>query len=67
MTYSLHSGAEQDIVDALNFYIEQEGLLVAQRFLSEFEHAVQLWSSIHILENRARMVGEFFRCEFSRT
>jgi len=42
MTYSLHRGAEQDIADALDFYAEQAGLLVAQRFLSEFEHAVQL-------------------------
>ena len=42
MTYSLHPDAEQDVVNALDFYVEQAGLLVAQRFLSEFEHAVQL-------------------------
>ena len=42
MTYSLHPGAEQDIADALDFYTEQAGVLIAQRFLSEFERVVQL-------------------------
>ena len=41
MTYSLHPGAEQDIADALDFYTEQAGLLVAQRFLDEFERVCQ--------------------------
>jgi plasmid stabilization system protein ParE len=40
--YSLHPGAEQDIADALDFYAEQAGLLVAQRFLTEFERVAQL-------------------------
>ena len=42
MTYSLHLGAEQDIADALDFYKEQAGLLVAQRFLDEFERVATL-------------------------
>lgn len=42
MSYSLHPGAEQDIADALDFYSEQAGLLVAQRFLDEFERVAQL-------------------------
>lgn len=42
MTYSLHPGAEQDIADALDFYAEQAGPLVARRFLSEFERVAQL-------------------------
>ena len=42
MTYSLHPGAEQDIADALDFYREQAGVLIAQRFLSEFERIAQL-------------------------
>ena len=42
MTYSLHPGAEQDIADALDFYTQQAGLLVAQRFLTEFERVAQL-------------------------
>ena len=42
MTYSLHPGAEQDIADALDFYTEQAGLLVAQRFLDEFERVARL-------------------------
>jgi len=42
VTYSLHQGAEQDIADALDFYTEQAGLLVAQRFLDEFERVAKL-------------------------
>ena len=42
MTYSLHPDAEQDIADALDFYREQAGVLIAQRFLSEFERIAQL-------------------------
>ncbi|MFW2358252.1 type II toxin-antitoxin system RelE/ParE family toxin [Hydrogenophaga sp.] len=45
MTYSLHPGAEQDIADALDFYEEQAGLLVAQRFLDEFERVAELLSA----------------------
>lgn len=40
--YSLHADAEQDISDALDFYTEQAGLLVAQRFLDEFERVAEL-------------------------
>ena len=42
MTYSLHPGAEQDIADALDFYLDQAGLPVAQRFLDEFERVAKL-------------------------
>ena len=42
MTYSLHPGAEQDIAAALDFYTEQAGLLLAQRFLDEFERVARL-------------------------
>ena len=42
MTYSLHPGAEQDIADALDFYTEQAGVVIAQHFLSEFERVAQL-------------------------
>ena len=42
MTYSLHPGAEQDIANALDFYVERAGLPVARRFLSEFERVAQL-------------------------
>jgi plasmid stabilization system protein ParE len=42
VTYSLHPGAEQDIADALDFYVEQAGLQVAQRFLDEFERVAKL-------------------------
>lgn len=40
--YSLHPGAEQDIADALDFYRERAGLMVAQRFLDEFERIASL-------------------------
>jgi plasmid stabilization system protein ParE len=42
VTYSLHPGAEQDIADALDFYLEQAGLMVARRFLDEFDRAARL-------------------------
>jgi plasmid stabilization system protein ParE len=42
MTYTLHPGAEQDIADALDFYKEQAGPVVAARFLEEFERAANL-------------------------
>ncbi len=42
MTYTLHPGAERDIADVLDFYREQAGLAVAERFLKEFEHAAKL-------------------------
>ena len=42
MTYSLHPDSEQDIADALDFYAEQAGSIVAQRFFSEFERVANL-------------------------
>lgn len=42
MTYSLHPGAEEDIVGALDFYSEQAGPVVAARFLEEFERVAKL-------------------------
>ena len=42
MTYSLHPGAEHDIANALDFYSEQAGLVVAERFLEEFERIAKL-------------------------
>jgi len=40
VTLSLHSEAEQDISDAMDFYTEHAGRAVAARFLDEFERAV---------------------------
>lgn len=42
MTYALHPGAEHDIANALDFYSEQAGLVVAERFLEEFERVAKL-------------------------
>jgi len=42
MTYSLHPGAEHDIAKALDFYSEQAGHMVAERFLEEFERVAKL-------------------------
>lgn len=42
MTYSLHPGAELDIADALDFYGEHAGPVVAARFLDEFERVAKL-------------------------
>lgn len=37
MTYSLHRGAEQDLLDAARFYRREGGAKLASRFLSDFE------------------------------
>jgi plasmid stabilization system protein ParE len=42
VNFTLHPGAERDIADALDFYTEQAGPLVAQRFLNEFERVAAL-------------------------
>ena len=42
MTYSLHPGAEHDIANVLDFYKEQAGHVVAERFLEEFERVAKL-------------------------
>lgn len=42
MTYSLHPAAEQDVADALDFYAQQAGPLVARRFYGEFARVVNL-------------------------
>ena len=42
MTYTLHPDAEHDIADALDFYTAQAGMLVAKRFLDEFERVANL-------------------------
>ncbi|MDO8893244.1 MAG: type II toxin-antitoxin system RelE/ParE family toxin [Sulfurimicrobium sp.] len=42
MTYSLHPGAEHDIASTLDFYREPAGLVVAERFLEEFERVAKL-------------------------
>lgn len=41
MTYTLHPGAEHDIANALDFYNEQAGHVVAERFLEEFERVAK--------------------------
>lgn len=42
MTYTLHPEAECDIAAALDFYSEQAGRSVAERFLDEFERVARL-------------------------
>lgn len=42
MSYALHPGAEQDIANALDFYNEQAGPIVAARFIEEIERAAKL-------------------------
>lgn len=42
MTYSLHSGAEHDIANAMDFYSEHAGPVVAEHFLEEFERIANL-------------------------
>lgn len=42
MTYSLHRGAEQDLLEVAQFYRREGGSRFASRFLSEFERVAQL-------------------------
>ncbi len=42
MTFSLHAGAEHDVAEAQDFYIEQAGPVAAERFLEEFERVAKL-------------------------
>ena len=42
MNYSLHRGAEIDLLEAAGFYRQEGGARLAARFLSEFERVAQL-------------------------
>jgi plasmid stabilization system protein ParE len=42
VTYSLHRGAEQDLLEAARFYRREGGVKLASRFLDEFERVVAL-------------------------
>jgi plasmid stabilization system protein ParE len=42
VTFSLHPEAEQDILDAMDFYAAHAGRSVASRFLDEFERAARM-------------------------
>lgn len=42
MSYWLHPEAEQDLADAIDFYADKAGPLVAKRFLAEFERVAKL-------------------------
>lgn len=42
MTYSLHRGAELDLLEAARFYRQEGGAKLAGRFLNEFERVAML-------------------------
>ena len=42
MTYSLHRGAELDLLEAARFYRHEGGAKLANRFLNEFERVAKL-------------------------
>lgn len=42
MTYSLHRGAELDLIEAAHFYRREGGAKLANRFLKEFERVVEM-------------------------
>ena len=67
MTYSLHPDAEQDIADALDFYREQAGVLIAQRLLSEFERIAQLLVEHPDIGTPTSKAAASFRFECSHT
>jgi toxin ParE1/3/4 len=61
MTYSLHPGAEQDIVGAMDFYNQQAGPVVVARFLEEFERVANLLVEHPGLGTRRREAEESSR------
>lgn len=42
MNYSLHRGAELDLLEAASFYRQEGGVKLANRFLNEFERVIAL-------------------------
>ena len=42
MTYSVHRGAELDLLDAAKFYRREGGAKLANRFLDEFDRVARL-------------------------
>lgn len=42
MNVRLHPGAESDLSDAFDFYLETAGTVIASRFLDEFQRTVRL-------------------------
>ena len=42
MSYSLHRGAELDLLEAARFYRQEGGAKLANRFLNEFERVARL-------------------------
>lgn len=42
MSYSLHRGAEADLLEAARFYRREGGAKLADRFLREFERVAEL-------------------------
>ena len=42
MSYSLHRGAESDLLEAVRFYRREGGSKLANRFLDEFERVAEL-------------------------
>lgn len=42
MTYTVHPDAERDIAEASDFYEKQAGVVIARRFLAEFERVAKL-------------------------
>lgn len=42
MTYSIHRGAELDLLEAARFYRHEGGAKLANRFLNEFERVAKL-------------------------
>jgi hypothetical protein len=50
MTYSLHRGAELDILEAARFYRREGGAKLAGRFLDEFHRVVTTcWLNLQAL------------------
>ena len=42
MNFAFHPGAQQDITDAQDFYLQHAGVRVATRFLDELQHTLTL-------------------------
>ena len=67
MTYTVHPSAERDLAEASDFYVGQAGVVVARRFLTEFDRVARLLdrtleAGAEIRTNRRRFHLAVFPC-----
>jgi len=70
MSYSLHRGAERDLLEAATFYRREGGTRLANRFLDEFARVADLRVAFPAIGTSAHRPTTFdgcIRCSISPT